>query len=140
VPGDHGGRPGDLYVILTVQDHPIFSRHEDDLVHELPLPFVTAILGGKVEVPTLRGTTTLKIPPGAQHGQLFRLKGLGVPHLNGHGTGDLLMRTHIAMPTKLTAKQRTILQEYAKTTTTDSPASINGEPESIVEKVKNLFE
>lgn len=139
-PGEHGGRPGDLYVILSVEEHPAFSRHEDDLVHELPLPFVTAILGGKVQVPTLKGATTLKIPVGTQHGQLFRLKGLGVPHLNGHGTGDLLMRANIAIPTKLTARQRTILQEFAKTTETGSPESTNGESESIVEKVKNLFE
>jgi len=136
-PGEHGGRPGDLYVILTVQDHPKFSRHEDDLVHELPLLFVTAILGGKVEAPTLKGTTTLKIPAGTQHGQLFRLKGLGVPHVNGHGTGDLLMRANITMPTKLTTKQRTILQEFAGTIAT---GSANGEAESIVDKVKNLFE
>jgi len=141
-PGEHGGRPGDLYVILTVQDHPKFGRHEDDLVHELPIHFITAILGGKVEAPTLTGTTTLKIPAGTQHGHLFRLKGLGVPHLNGHGTGDLLMHANITMPTKLTAKQRTILQEFAKTTTdsSDSSHSTNGESESIVEKVKNLFE
>jgi molecular chaperone DnaJ len=136
-PGEHGGRAGDLYVILTVENHPTFSRHEDDLVHELPLSFVTAILGGKVETPTLKGTTTLKIPAGTQHGQLFRLKGLGVPHVNGHGTGDLLIRANITMPAKVTAKQRALLQEFAATM---PDASTNGQPESIVEKVKNLFD
>ena len=142
-PGEHGGRPGDLYVILTVEDHPQFSRHEDDLIHDLPLPFITAILGGKVEAPALKGMTTLKIPPGTQHGQLFRLKGQGIPHLNGHGTGDLLIRAAITIPAKLTPRQRAILQEFSATLTAESPDAphpTEHESESIVKKVKNLFE
>jgi molecular chaperone DnaJ len=127
-----------------VQDHPLFSRQEDDLVYELPLNVSTAALGGKIEVPTLKGSTTLKIPSGTQHGQQFRFKGLGVPHLQHHGTGDLLVRVRVTIPTKLTPRQRTLLQELAQTL----PESANGqhpgrpadEPESIVDKVKNLFD
>ncbi len=132
----HGGQPGDLYVIVSVQDHPVFTRHEDDLIFDLSITITTAALGDKIEVPTLKGTSTLKIPPGTQHGQLFRLKGLGVPHLNEHGTGDQVVRVKVSIPSKLTAKQRSLLQELAKT----MEGSANGQPESIVEKVKNLFE
>jgi molecular chaperone DnaJ len=144
--GGYGGPAGDLYVIITVQDHPVFSRQEDDLIYEFSLNFVTAALGGKVDVPTLKGSTTLKIPAGTQHGHQFRFKGLGVPRLQHHGTGDLLVRVQVTIPSKLTPKQRTLLQEFAQTL----PDSTNGQPkerpggandsESIVDKVKNLFE
>ena len=134
--GEHGGPPGDLYVIIAVQEHPVFHRHDDDLIYELSLSFVTAALGGKIDVPTLKGTTTLKIPAGTQHGHQFRLKGLGVPHLNHHGTGDLLVRVNVAIPAKLTAKQRALLQEFAAT----MGASADGQADTIVEKVKNLFD
>ncbi|MEW6325680.1 MAG: molecular chaperone DnaJ [Nitrospirota bacterium] len=145
--GEHGGPAGDLYVIISVQEHPLFARHGDDLIHQLPLSFVTAALGGKVSVPTLKqGDTTLKIPPGTQHGQQFRIKGLGVPRLNHHGAGDLLVQVRVTIPAKLSAKQRALLQEFASTIDESNGRPPAGEgrsaaaEESIVDKVKNLFE
>ncbi len=135
-PGQHDGPPGDLYVLITVQDHPLFTRHRDDLIYELSLSFVTAALGAKLTIPTLKGSTTLKIPPGTQHGHQFRLKGLGVPHLQHHGTGDLLAQVRVAVPAKLTPKQRALLEEFAAT----QRESADGHAETIVDKVKNLFD
>ena len=141
--GEHGGPSGDLYVIISVQDHKVFSRHDDDLLYELPVNIATAALGGKVTVPTLDGaTSTLKIPSGTQHGQQFRIKGLGVPRLNHHGIGDLLVRAHIKIPAKLSAKQKALLQELAATMepADGQPPPQEADGESIIDKVKNLFD
>ncbi|HEY5599476.1 MAG TPA: molecular chaperone DnaJ, partial [Candidatus Manganitrophaceae bacterium] len=112
--GAAGGPPGDLYVVLTVQEHPQFTRDGDHILYEAPISFIKAILGGKVEVPTIKGTTSLKVPPGTREGKVFRLKGLGFPNLRGYGIGDQLVRVTLEIPTKLTAKRRELLEEYAK--------------------------
>lgn len=133
-PGHNGGPPGDLYVVVTVKEHPIFSREDDDLLCEVPISFVQAALGSKIEVPTLKGKATVKIPAGTQDGKVFRLKGLGVPNLKGYGTGDQLVKIRVQIPTKLTQKQRELLEEYARL----SGESVSDE--GILEKVKNMFD
>jgi molecular chaperone DnaJ len=135
-PGVYGGPPGDLYVFLTVQDHPFFKRGGDDILCEVPITFVQAALGAKIEVPTLKEKATLKIPAGTQSGKVFRLRGLGVPNVRGHGVGDQLVRVQVEVPTKLTPKQKELLEEYAKI----SDEKVQSEANGIFDKVKNLFE
>jgi molecular chaperone DnaJ len=134
--GMNGGPPGDLYVALNVRPHPHFQRKGQDILFDLRLNFVTASLGGKVEVPTLSGTTMVKIPEGTQHDQILRLKGLGAPGLKSQARGDQLIRTKIEIPTKLTPKQREFLNAYA----IESGISTDTQGEGLFDKVKNLFE
>jgi molecular chaperone DnaJ len=111
--GLRGGPSGDLYVVVHVREHSVFSRDGDDLFCELPVPFVTAALGGEVQVPTLDGKASVKIPAGTQSGTMFKLRGKGMPHLRGGGHGQLLVRVAVEIPTKLTAAQRRKLEEFA---------------------------
>lgn len=111
--GHRGGPPGDLYVVLHVQPHALFQREGDDLLCEVPVSFVQAALGAEVEVPTLNGPSTIKIPAGVQPGTMFRLKGKGVKNVQGYGHGDLHVRIAVEVPTRLSAAQRAKLQEFA---------------------------
>ena len=113
--GVRGGPVGDLYVILSVKKHKIFTRDGDNILYELPINFAHAALGVEVEVPTLDGKTKLKIPSGSQTGMVFRLKGQGVSHLNKSGRGDQLVTLFVVVPDKLTEKQRHLFQELADT-------------------------
>jgi molecular chaperone DnaJ len=128
--GLYGGPPGNLYVVLTVKPHPIFQRQEDDLILELPLNFAQAALGDMVRIPTLEGEEDFVIPAGTQTGDIFRLKGRGVPHLRRNGRGDLVIIARVVTPTKLTARQRELLEELGKTL---------GKP-VIPQNSKNIFE
>ncbi|MCL0091464.1 molecular chaperone DnaJ [Dehalococcoidales bacterium] len=111
--GTRGGSPGDLYVTLTVEQHPFFLRDGDNILYELPINIAQAALGAEVEVPTLDGNIKLKIPAGSQTGNVFRLKGRGIPHLHKSGRGDLLVTLFVVIPEKLTEKQRQLLKELA---------------------------
>ena len=111
--GVRGGPPGDLYVILHVDNHELFQRQDDDILVEVPIDFVTAALGGDLEVPTISGAATLKIPPGTQTGTVFRLRGKGVPSLRGQGRGDQHVRVTVEVPQKLSRKQQDKLREFA---------------------------
>lgn len=122
--GIRGGSPGNLYITLSVKEHEFFSRHNDDILYELPIDFAQATLGTEVEVPTLNGKTKLKIPPGSQTGQVFQLKKQGVPHLHRNGHGDQLVTLFVATPQSLTAKQRRLLQELGDSL---GPANMPGE-------------
>ncbi len=106
-----GGPNGDLYVVINVQEHLIFKRQDDDLMLDLPVSFVDAILGGEVQVPTLTGMVALSLPSGAHSGQVFRLKGRGFVKSTG-GTGDMLVRLLVDTPKSLTIKQREILEQF----------------------------
>ena len=112
--GVNGGPAGDLYVAIAVKPHPVFQRKGNDISCDVPISFVTAVLGGKIEVPTLKGTTVMKVPPGTQPDKVLRLKGLGIPSLKHHTTGDQVFTIKVHIPTKLTAKQRELLMEFAK--------------------------
>ncbi|MCX8126587.1 MAG: J domain-containing protein [Dehalococcoidia bacterium] len=110
-PGIGGGPPGDLYLVVRVLPHERFQRVEDDLTVEVPVPLVTAVLGGEVRVPTLKGQVVLKIPPETQNGKLFRLAGQGMPHLNGSGYGDMFARVKVVLPVNLNDAERRLFQQ-----------------------------
>ncbi len=112
--GVRGGPRGDLYVVVQVRAHELFQREGSDLVCEVPTTVPIAALGGEVEVPTLEGRATLKIPAGTQQGKVFRLRGKGLPHLRGGGRGDLLVHLAIEIPTHLTPAQRKLFEELAR--------------------------
>lgn len=111
--GVRGAAAGDLYVVIHIREHAVFVRDGDDLFCEMPVPFVTAALGGEINVPTLDGKAGVKIPAGTQNGTVFKLRGKGLPHLRGGGHGQLLVRVVVEVPTKLTAGQRRSLEEFA---------------------------
>jgi molecular chaperone DnaJ len=111
-----GGPPGDLYVIINVQDHPLFKREEDDVLLDVPVIFTEAILGGEIEVPTLTGRVALKIPAGTHTGQIFRLKGKGFPKSGGFGSGDMRVRVLVDTPAHLNSKQKELVQELSQST------------------------
>jgi molecular chaperone DnaJ len=110
--GENGGPPGDLYVEVSLRPHQIFQREGNDLICEVPIYFSTAALGGQVEVPTLDGRVSLKIPPETQSGKLFRLRGKGVKPVRGGPRGDLLCRATVETPVKLTKEQKELLQKF----------------------------
>jgi molecular chaperone DnaJ len=111
--GVRGATSGDLYVVIHIREHRIFSREGEDLFCELPLPFVTAAIGGEINVPTLDGKASLRVPAGTQSGTVFKLRGKGMPHLRGSGHGQLLVRVAVEVPTKLTAEQRRKLEDFS---------------------------
>ena len=111
--GTRGGSTGDLYIILSVEQHELFLRDGDNIHYELPINFAQAALGAELEVPTLDGKTTLKIPAGNQTGKVFRLKNKGIPHLHRNGSGDLLVTLFVVTPESLTEKQRQLFHEMA---------------------------
>ena len=112
--GGPGGPPGDLYVVIHVQEHAFFHREGDDLYCELTIPFHTMALGGEVRVPTLNGREDLNVPGGTQPGARFRLRGKGMPNVSGRGQGDLHVIARVAVPKKLSKEQRQILEELAQ--------------------------
>ncbi|MEE9525688.1 MAG: molecular chaperone DnaJ [Candidatus Woesearchaeota archaeon] len=113
--GERGAETGDLYIILHVQEHKIFERDGDDIYLEIPLSFSQAALGAKIDVPTLKGKAELKIPSGTQSHTTFKMRGKGIPHLHGAGSGDQLVRVIIETPKKLTKKQKDLLKNFDKT-------------------------
>jgi molecular chaperone DnaJ len=111
--GFRGGPSGDLYVMLHVQEHEIFQRDGDDLLCEVPVSFVHAALGAEIEVPTLEGQATIKIPAGTQPATTFRVKGRGLKNLQGYGHGDLRVRIQVEVPTRLNSEQKAKLAEFS---------------------------
>jgi len=112
--GTKGGPRGDLYVVVHVKPHTLFKREGSDIIFDAQVGFPQASLGTKIEVPTLEGKVELKIPAGTQTGTVFRLKGKGVPHLNGWSRGDQYVRVLVQTPTRLTKRQKELLTELAK--------------------------
>src|SRR3954468_9981948 len=108
--GYGGASAGDLFVVTRVEPSKIYERRGDDLIVTVPVPYSTAALGGKVEVPTPEGPVQLTIPPGTEDGKLLRIKGRGAPHLNGEGRGDVLARIKIQVPKRVNKKQREALE------------------------------
>ncbi len=109
----NGGEAGDLYVVVHVRPNPLFMRENDDLIHVLIVSYPQAALGGDVTVPTLDGPTTMRIQPGTQSGTTIRLRGKGMPHFQGYGRGDMLVRIGVAVPEKLTPRQRELLEQLS---------------------------
>jgi molecular chaperone DnaJ len=108
------GEPGDLYVVVHIRQHPQFMREDDDLWHVTLISFPQAALGAEITVPTLEGSTTIKIQPGTQVGETITLRGKGMPRFRGYGRGDLHVRLGIAVPQKLTSQQRLLLEQLEK--------------------------
>ncbi len=135
-PGEMGGPPGDLYVVVQVRPHAIFHREEYEVLCELPLTFVQAALGAQLDVPTLDGMVKMKVPEGTQSGKIFRLKGKGIPHLQGSGRGDQHVRVTVETPQSLSSKQRELLEKFAEA----SGEEVNPQSKGFWGKVKDLFE
>ncbi len=133
--GGVGGR-GDLYVMVTVAPHPFFQRDGPHLLVEYPVHIAQAALGAEVEVPTLNGRISMKIPPGTQSGTVFRVRGKGLPDVHHGRVGDLLVRAVVETPTRLTSHQRQLLEEFAKTVSDD-----DGHPKhrSFADQLKRLL-
>jgi molecular chaperone DnaJ len=111
--GIGGGPAGDLYVVAHIKEHNIFHREGDDLYCDVPIPFWIATLGGEIDVPTLEGRAHLKVPPGTQTGQMFKLRGKGITNVNGRGHADLFARLIVEVPSRLNPEQRSKLEEFA---------------------------
>ncbi len=112
--GERGGPPGDLYVVLHVEPDPFFERQGNDIFCQIPISFTQAALGTTIEVPTLNGHETITIPPGTQTGQIFTLKGVGIPYLHGRGKGDEMVQVIVKTPTKLNKRQVKLFEELAQ--------------------------
>ena len=133
--GPRGGPHGDLYVVVHVKPHDIFVRRGDDLLCDVPIAFPVAALGGQIDVPTINGHVKLTIPVGTQSGTVFRMRGKGVPNVEGYGRGDQHVRIVVEVPARLNAEQRKKLQEFAELCGEDTQPMMK----SFVEKAKKWF-
>jgi len=137
--GESGGPPGDLYVQIRVKQHPIFTREDSTLYCEVPISFATAALGGELEVPTLDGRVSLKIPGETQTSKVFRIRGKGVKPVRGGSPGDLLCRVIVETPVNLTKEQRELMEKLAETMEEGGPHHAPQE-RSWLDSVKKFFE
>jgi molecular chaperone DnaJ len=133
--GSQGGPNGDLYVVINIRPHDIFERDEFDVHCTVPISFSQAALGAEMEVPTLSGKVSLKIPVGTQSGVKMRLKGKGIQRLGGYGQGDQIVTVHVETPTKLTNEQKDLFQRLSETGGNSNPMS-----RGFFDKVKDLFQ
>jgi molecular chaperone DnaJ len=133
--GIRGGPAGDLYVVVHVRAHELFTRHGDDLLCEVPISFSTAALGGEIGVPTLNGPASLRIPAGTQSGTVFRLRGKGMPNVHGHGHGDQHVRVIVEVPSRLSRPMREKLEEFAALANDEAYP----QRKSFLEKAKRFF-
>jgi len=134
--GPHGGGRGDLFVEVHVKEHPLFRRSGEYILLDLPVGFAQAALGAEIEVPTLKGKNKLKIPKGSQSGTTLRMRGQGLPRLDGYGVGSQLVRVLVEVPTKLTAEQDELLRKYAAL----EQQNVGTRQKGFWDKVKELFE
>ena len=138
--GVNGGPAGDLYVQVSVADHPIFQRDGKNLYCEVPITFTDAALGGELEVPTLDGRVKLKIPAETQTGKLFRLRGRGVTPVRGGSAGDLMCRVVVETPVKLTEKQKDLLRQLHQTCEDEGHDRQSPKKTSFFEGVRKFFD
>ncbi len=134
--GYSGGSPGDLFVVVYVRDHPLFERDGSDLFCEVPLSIAQAALGCDIEVPTLDGREELKISAGAQSGETLRLRGRGLPRLGGGPQGDLIVKLFVEVPTRMSQRQRELLQEFAEL----SGDEVSPRRRGFLDKLRDLFD
>jgi molecular chaperone DnaJ len=138
--GTAGGPPGDLYVVVHVQEHPLFHREGDDLYCEVPVTFPLLALGGELRVATVKDEEIVTLPSGTQTGARFKLRGKGMPNVSGRGHGDLYVIARAAVPKKLTREQKHLLEELAKTMPQEVPdRSGDSSEKPFFEKVKDIF-
>ncbi|HTO68909.1 MAG TPA: molecular chaperone DnaJ [Myxococcota bacterium] len=134
--GWDGGPPGDLFVMITVKEHPLFERDGTDLHCEVPLSIAQAALGAEIEVPNLDGKEKVEVKAGAQSGDTIRLRGRGLPRLGGGTRGDILVRLFVEVPTRLNDEQRALLEEFARI----SGDEVSPRRRGFVDKLRDLFE
>lgn len=134
-PGQHGGPRGDLYVVVRLAPHSLFEREGADVLLTLPVSFAQAALGDRVEVPTLEGKVSMKIPAGTQTGKVFRLKGKGFPAVRGGRRGDQMVTVVLETPVNLTERQRELLEEFAQASGED----VHPESKGFLSRMKELF-
>ncbi len=135
--GSRGAPAGDLYIFLSIRPHPLFKRDGDMLYCQVPIPMSTATLGGDIEVPTIEGKRArIKVPDGTQSGRQFRLRGKGMPELNGGFTGDMIIETVVETPTNLSKRQRELMEEFAA----EGGDSVSPRSEGFFSKVKDLWD
>lgn len=133
----NGGIPGDLIIHIEVQPHPQFEREGNNLIYHLFLSFPDAALGTQVEIPTLDGKARVKIEPGIQSGKLLRLKGKGLPSINGYGKGDLIIDVNVYTPTQLSSEEKRILEQLRNSK--NFQPSQNKKEKSFFERMKEYF-
>ncbi len=139
--GGPGGPPGDLYVVIHVQEHPFFRRDGNDLHCEVPLNFSTVALGGEIRIPTLEGEEPFKVPEGTESGQTFRLRGRGMPDVTGRGRGDLFITMQVTTPKKLTREQRKLIEQLGSSLPKEKfePTPVGHEDKGLFDRVKDIF-
>ncbi|PZP58264.1 MAG: molecular chaperone DnaJ [Azospira oryzae] len=137
--GLSGGPPGDLYVVIHIAPHPVFTREGNDLHCEMPISFATAALGGEIEIPTLEGAAKIRIPPETQSGKVFRLRGKGIKALRSNAVGDLLVRVVVETPVNLTPRQKELLEEFERLSR-EGGERHNPRHKSWMEKVREFFQ
>jgi len=137
--GVNGGPSGDLYVVIHIKPHAVFTREHNDLHCEMPISFTTAALGGDIEIPTLDGYAKIKVPAETQSGRVFRLRGKGIKGVRSATHGDLLCHVVVETPINLTSRQKELLQEFESISGKDSGRH-NPRAKSWMEKVKEFFE
>jgi molecular chaperone DnaJ len=141
--GSGGGPPGHLYVVVHVQEHEFFRREGNHLFCEVPVNFPTLALGGEIVVPTLDGTERMKVPEGTQTGTTLRLRGKGMPDVNGRGRGDLLVTVQVQTPKKLNKEQRHLLEQLARALPNEKfePRAPGEEQDerNLFDRVKDMF-
>ncbi len=133
--GKYGGGSGDLFVVINIKPHPLFERKDDDLFCQVQISFAQAALGGEVEIPTIEGTSRIKLPAGTQSGRIFRMKGKGIPRLGEHGRGDQLVKVLIEVPTHLSKEQIRLLEEFAAL----DGKNLTGEHKGLLDKIKHFI-
>lgn len=133
--GKYAGPAGDLYVMLTVKAHKVFSRDGDDLHCVVPVSYTQAALGDELEISTVDGPAVLKVPDGTQSGKTFKLKNKGVPHLNATGKGDLIVEVRVQTPTKLSKQQRDLLKQLGETMEKENTPHSHG----LMDRVREIF-
>jgi molecular chaperone DnaJ len=134
-PGDNGAPNGDLHCYITVRQHPVFSRHNNDIVCQIPVSFSQAALGGQIDVPTLNGAEKMDVPAGTQHGEVFKLKGKGLPDIRTSRRGDQIVQILIEIPRRLSDRQKELLREFAET----EDASVMPQRKGFMDKLKEMF-
>jgi molecular chaperone DnaJ len=134
-PGINGGPHGNFYLEIEVENHAYFRRKGDDILLDLDINISQAVLGDEIHVPTLNGDVELRIPSGTQPGKTFRLRGRGIPHLRGSGSGDQLVTVSVQIPTRLTAEQREMFEKLAETMDPD----IKIQDQSFFDKLREVF-
>ena len=136
--GVNGGPTGDLYVVIQIKQHSVFTRDHNDLHCEMPISFTTAALGGEIEIPTLDGYAKIKIPAETQSGKVFRLRGKGIKGVRSTAHGDLRCHVIVETPVSLTSRQKELLQEFESISNKDS-ARHNPRAKSWMDRVKEFF-